>query len=333
MVQNIDIESTEDMKFSLFLSKKDSYDALATKVAEYLSALSKTQVDPTHVRFTTVNSQTMKPRTVVKRTPTATLANILTGAGGGGYGGYGYTANQSPDSLYYEVLEMSLSDLEQRKTVKITWLSEGIVKEVRILDCQHLTTYTDFQLQDPYDILVPKQGTIGDLIPTLQKRASLPDEIIEQIRFFEAHSGKVYKMLTESYAVASINEFMTIYAERTPEEELHADRESADRAILCFNFEKEPSKYHGVPFIFLMKDGELFKDTKERLSKRTGIKGKQFDKIKFAVIRGGNGYSRPAYLDDDDVLSDKLGQDDHLGLDHVNKARNTWVKHESLNIR
>jgi ubiquitin carboxyl-terminal hydrolase 7 len=35
----------------------------------------------------------------------------------------------------------------------------------------------------------------------------------------------------------------------------------------------------------------------------------------------------------DDILSDKLGPDDHLGLEHPNKNRNNWAKYESLNIR
>ena len=43
------------------------------------------------------------------------------------------------------------------------------------------------------------------------------------------------------------------------------------RLAYCFHFEKEPSKSHGVPFVFLVKEGEVFADTKERLSKRTGI--------------------------------------------------------------
>ena len=43
--------------------------------------------------------------------------------------------------------------------------------------------------------------------------------------------------------------------------------------------------------------GEAFKDTKQRLSKRTGIKGKQFDKIKVALIQRPN-YSKPVYLTD-----------------------------------
>lgn len=42
---------------------------------------------------------------------------------------------------------------------------------------------------------------------------------------------------------------------------------------------------------------EAFKDTKVRLSKRIGIKGKQFDKIKFAIIQRSI-YSKPAFLND-----------------------------------
>ena len=35
----------------------------------------------------------------------------------------------------------------------------------------------------------------------------------------------------------------------------------------------------------------------------------------------------------DDILSEKLGQDDHLGLEHPNRNRGQWAKYESLNIR
>lgn len=99
--------------------------------------------------------------------------------------------------------------------------------------------------------------------------------------------------------------------------------------------------------------GEIFKETKERLSKRTGIKGKQFEKIKFAVVPKSL-YSNPRYLDDgksyifpfkrryrdanittaDDILSDIVGEsDDMLGLDHVNKSRSFWSRSESFFIR
>lgn len=47
--------------------------------------------------------------------------------------------------------------------------------------------------------------------------------------------------------------------------------------------------------------GEKFADTKKRLEKRTGLKGKSFEKIKFAVVRRAN-YSKPQYLNDGEFM-------------------------------
>jgi len=46
----------------------------------------------------------------------------------------------SPNSLFYEVLELSLTELETMKTLQLYWLAEGIVKEEEV------------------EILVPKNG-------------------------------------------------------------------------------------------------------------------------------------------------------------------------------
>ncbi len=46
-----------------------------------------------------------------------------------------------------------------------------------------------------------------------------------------------------------------------------------------------------------MMQGEVFKDTKERLSKRIGLKGKQFEKMKFAIIQRSI-YAKTTYLND-----------------------------------
>ncbi|KAK4542315.1 hypothetical protein LTR36_006968 [Oleoguttula mirabilis] len=311
--QNFQVRNEGDEKFMVALSKKDGYDALAHKVAEHLSNISAGPVDPSHLRFTTVNVQSGKPRAVVKRQPGTTMASILLGSSG--YAGYNYTPTQAPDHMYYEVLEMSLTDLEQRKTVRVVWLSEGIAKE------------------EPYDLLVHKQSQFTDVLLALQKRASLPDEILEQIRFYEVHGNKVYKILPSTQSVIALNEFMTVYAERIPDEEKTLEKEKGDRLTYCFHFEKEPSKAHGVPFIFMLKEGEAFKETRERLSKRTGIKGKNLEKVRFASIKGGQNYSRPQWVDDDDVLTEKMGPEDHLGLEHPNRNRGNFAKYESLNIR
>ncbi|KAK3113499.1 ubiquitin-specific protease ubp15 [Teratosphaeriaceae sp. CCFEE 6253] len=322
-LQNFAVRRAGDEKFAVALSKKDGYDALALKAAEKLSEVSTVPIEPSHLRFTTVNAQTGKPRQLVKRGAGATVSAILFGLGGMlGGGGYSSNSAQAPDCLYYEVLEMSLTDLEQRKNVRVVWLSEGIQKEL------------------PVEMALPKPSQFAEVLAALHKRAGLPDEILEEIRFYEAHGNKVYKILPPTHSVVALNEYMTVYAERIPEEEraLEAAKgeeegKGGNRLMWCFHFEKEPSKSHGVPFIALLKEGEVFRDTKERLGKRTGIKGKNLEKVRWAVIKGGQSYARPVWIEDDDVLSEKLGPDDHLGLEHPNRQRGNWARYESLNIR
>ena len=122
--------STEDNTFSLDLNRRMSYDQLAAKVGDYLD------VDPTYLRFTTINAVNGKPKIAVKRSPNITLAGIMTPS----YNNYGNTREQRGDALYYEILEMSLSELETKKNLRIAWLSEGICKEV----CNHrCVTFVD----------------------------------------------------------------------------------------------------------------------------------------------------------------------------------------------
>ena len=114
------IPDTDLPTFTLTLSKKMAYDQFCSKVAEYL------KVDPSHLRFTTV-STAGKPKQAIKYNAVSTLNNILFP------GPYNYSASatQRSDAMFYEVLDMSLKELEQRKPIKVTWLPEGLSKEVR----------------------------------------------------------------------------------------------------------------------------------------------------------------------------------------------------------
>jgi len=105
--------------FILTLSSKATYDQLAERVGERLN------VEPTHLRFFTANAQTGAPKGAVRRGPNATLAQILNPQN--------YTQQSlqtKPNSLFYEVLDMSLAELDTKKNIKVTWLSEGITKTV-----------------------------------------------------------------------------------------------------------------------------------------------------------------------------------------------------------
>ncbi|KAI9659775.1 MAG: hypothetical protein M1829_006537 [Trizodia sp. TS-e1964] len=281
-----------DGAFDLALSRKTTYEQLSIKTGEYL------KVDPTHIRFWTVHSTTGKPKQSVKRTPNGLLQNILASH-------FNPISGSHPgaDTLFYEILDLSLSEMETKKVVRVTWLTEGMTKE------------------DSYDILVAKNGTVKDLVPLLEKKAKINAEDTRHIRFFETHNHKPHKVLHGDCHVAGITEFVSLYAEKIPEEELNIGEN--ERFVNVIHFNTEPINVHSVPFRFLIKPDEKFKDTKIRLEKRTGIKGKHFEMMKFAIVQRIN-YSSPIYLSDNDVLFDLIHEgEDYLGLDHPDRNRNS----------
>lgn len=118
----IPTDREEDI-FQLALSRKMSYDQFSAKVGEHL------KVDPTHIRFSTINTTSNKPKSIVKRLPNQNLYGILSPQ----FGSYNST-NQRSDALLYEVLDMSVSEMDTKKILRVTWVSEGIQKEVCVLE-------------------------------------------------------------------------------------------------------------------------------------------------------------------------------------------------------
>ena len=295
---------TQGPVFSLDLSKKMSYEQFSEKVGQHLS------VPADHLRFATVNSTTGKPKAWVKRTLQQNLYQILQTQ----FTAYGAYSQHRNDALYYEALEVSLQDYETKKIMKPIWLQDGIVKEEQL------------------EVLVPKQGIIDDLVNGIMRKQKMPEEMDpRRIRIIEVTTGKISRVLAGDFNVGVISEFTNLYAEMIPEEEINMNED--DQMIFCYHFDKEPNKPHGVPFIFVIRPGEQFKDTKERLSKRTGIKGKLFLNLKFALVPKVPYQKQARYLEDDDVLADKMGEGDQLGLDHVNKTKSFWGRTEGMFIK
>ena len=131
------LPKNDDEVFELALSRKMSYDQFSAKVGERL------KVDPTHIRFSTMNATTLKPKAIIKRNPNQNLWQILMPQ----FNSYN-NSNQKSDSLFYEVMEMSLSELETKKSMKVTWVSEGVMKEVSYLVSVHATFSLIFLIGD-----------------------------------------------------------------------------------------------------------------------------------------------------------------------------------------
>lgn len=105
--------------FELVLNSKMPYDFMAERVGRHLD------VPATHLRFWTVSSSTNNPKGTVRRGANPTLKQILNPMGVASI-----SSTQRADAFYFEVLEMSLAELDTKKTIKLTWLTEGIAKEV-----------------------------------------------------------------------------------------------------------------------------------------------------------------------------------------------------------
>ena len=80
----------------------------------------------------------------------------------------------------------------------------------------------------------------------------MSDDYIQNLRFYEVHTGRIYKELSNEAPVQNFNEWVTIYGEQIPQEEQDADT-TTDRAVYAFHFDKEPNKWHGVPFKLVVK--------------------------------------------------------------------------------
>jgi ubiquitin carboxyl-terminal hydrolase 7 len=112
----------------LVLNSKITYDIMSERVGAHLN------VSPTHIRFWTVNATTNNPKAPVRRGTNPTLRQILNPMGTS-------TLNSSlrGDAFYFEVLDMSLTEFDTKKSIKLTWLSEGITKEVSACNQVSLT--------------------------------------------------------------------------------------------------------------------------------------------------------------------------------------------------
>lgn len=98
--------------------------------------------------------------------------------------------------------------------------------------------------------MIPRNATISDVVEALQKKAGISDELTNKIRMYEAHNNKVYKVLSPDFQVMGIQDYLALYAWVPPEDE-------SSRKMMAFHYDKEPSKVHGIPFQFSLKEVRL----------------------------------------------------------------------------
>jgi ubiquitin carboxyl-terminal hydrolase 7 len=282
------LDKPKEDDFCLELSKLDTYDDVVKRVANQLGL-----DDPSKLRLTSHNCYSQQPKPQpIKHRGVDHLSDMLV------------HYNQISDILYYEVLDIPLSELQGLKSLKVTF-HHAMKDEISV-----------------HVIRLPKHSTVGDVLNELKTKVELSNPNAE-LRLLEVFYHKIYKIFPINEKIENINDqYWTLRAEEIPEEERNLS--PGDRLIHVYHFTKDSSQNHmiqnfGEPFFFVIHEGEMLSEVKERIKKKLQVPDEEFAKWKFAFLSLG----RPEYLQDADIVSHRFQRRDvygaweqYLGLEH-----------------
>jgi len=302
--------------FTLELSKRMLYDQVTKKIAERIGT------DPNKIRLTGHNGYYDQPKpTPIKRTERMTLQDMLTVY-------YQPPSNNNlSDTLFFEALELPVSEYENKKVLKITW--------------HNLKT----EAVETHQLLVPKDATIGFIVEELKRNPTVkvegPTPSGEEggrpcvpgsghIRLMEIWNSKIHKILRDDEPVSMINDFAKLHAEEVPLEEFNYTLEESNQKILqVSHFNRDAYighsiHNHGHPFFVVVRKGDPLRIVREKVLKRLGMTEEDTAKWKWAMVSFG----RPEYLQDDDIVlnRDWIGND-YLGLEHADTTAKSYYRH------
>lgn len=108
-------------------------------------------------------------------------------------------------------------------------------------------------LQGSFPFLLPKTNTVDQLGEQLMKQVTLSPGGSGRIRFFEFTNIGRRKPndFSGSEMIGNINDGNEIYAEEVPLDEVNLQED--ETLISVFHFFKEPARWHGIPFRFVVK--------------------------------------------------------------------------------
>jgi ubiquitin carboxyl-terminal hydrolase 7 len=153
---------------------------MSQKAGQYL------RHDPIKLRFTTTHATNATPKSVIKRSLNQTIAELLAPN----------YVNPSTPIILYEKLDVSIVELETKRSLKVVWTGVHNKKEATL----------------PF--LLPKTSSVYDLTDHLSKLVALTPTGSQKIRLFELSAdGMHQKEFTGAEMIGNIPEPTELYAE------------------------------------------------------------------------------------------------------------------------
>eukprot|EP01134_Creolimax_fragrantissima_P003884 CFRG3884T1 len=293
-------ERSGDREFTLELLKNMTYDEVARHVADALPTYDyEDRCDPMTLRFYQCELE-KRARPIVRAAGEVTLDDMVKSK----------TVNPSC-TLYYENMDVNIVELESKVPLTLWWQSANGEEVEQKLLLEHGTTIEHIlseQRRNPSVKLSP--GGTGKL---------------RLVEIFDHKIVNVYSANHANHVAEDIRqEEYKIRMEEIPADQVDTAITEEDRMLCVVHFHREPKKLHGNPFIIVVREGEKLGDLKERLRIASHAKAAEFEKWKIALL-DSEGYSKPQYLNDDDVITDILLNNRHeqrIGLDHPGRPSN-----------
>lgn len=280
-----------DPGFTLKLSQRMNYDQLTKAVADRLGC------DPFQLQMFKTQNYKDSPGAPLRCNFEGTLKDLLNNC-----------KPKGPRKVFYEVLSIKVSELENKRPFKVLWVTPKLKEE-------EFTLYPN------------KSGTVADLFEEMRKQVELSPEIGSgKLRLSEVSCNKITPGPKEDTLIETLstgsNTHKAYRIEEIPKDELVLAEDEI--LVSVAHFHKVIFTTFGVPFFVKVKNGELFAKVKERILKKLGGQEKEFEKIKFAVVLRNK---EVVFVDEneytfniEDFTYQAGGLQSWIGLEHVNKA-------------
>ncbi|XP_023345461.1 ubiquitin carboxyl-terminal hydrolase 7 isoform X1 [Eurytemora carolleeae] len=289
-----------DPGFNLQLSQRINYDQLAKKVADQL------ETEPDLLQFFKSQSYRDGPGQALRCNFEGTLKDIIQ-----------YFRPKQVKRVYYQRLQISISELENKKQFKCLWISSNLKEEKEL-------------------VLYPNRNSnVGDLfVEALRSgQLDLPETGgTKKLRLLEIISNKIFTICGEEISLdvllsAQGGATKSFRLEEIPADELILGE--GEILVPVAHFSKEVYTTFGSPFLIKVKTGDTVESIRRRIQERISVSDKEWEKYRLAVVLN----MKPLYFEENENkhldIKDFRGVPQYgsssagrpwIGLEHANKA-------------
>eukprot|EP01139_Manchomonas_bermudensis_P014887 Amastigsp_a509118_60.p2 type:complete len:538 gc:universal Amastigsp_a509118_60:1664-51(-) len=302
-----DLKKPEEDGVTIDLVSGLDYDAVTAALGEKLGAPGP------NIRLTQMDVYTRKPRyyPLSRVYPTYPATNRL-------YkidemlATYSTYAQKMSDVLFYEVLDVSLADLESKTKVEFEYYSAS-GKSI-----------------SKHSMLVDKNGTVADLMTTF--KATLEGDEKPNLRLIEISNHKLSKILGPAEPIRMITTYYSYRVEVIPADDIVAVTPpeggwpvgtTPPRATFINHYARNVYHTFGDPFVVFLRDGETLASLKTRIKARFELDDAAMTAWRFVLVS----FNTTTPIEDEaPVLPRSVWQSDWVGIKHEGMGADEVMK-------